>query len=282
MRMLALMCRYGTEKYPSAYEELSTFLDSRFGGLSKSVLVVDNAKPRAFRERLSPDRVLVGGDNSLYEFSGWQTAIASEHEFIAEHDLVLLATEAFTKDYVDYLSLFDEHAAEAAVEGSLCFGHLDAYPEPVTLLGQTSRSWLRSCMLLMSVDALKRITPLVVPEILERFFTDDIQHPFSEQARICDRYQGYLLGWLTGKGLFTGGVYHSQFDLSRETVAHFRRKAACIIHEHHVTLRLETAGITPIDIEWWKRLDTGLGAGDLVRMSRETQLKELEQLRSAG
>ena len=201
MKMLALMCRYGTEKYPSAYEELSRFLDSRFGGLSKSVLVVDNARPRAFRAQLSPDRVVVGGDNSLYEFSGWQTAIASEHKFIAEHDLVLLATEAFTKDYVDYLDFFDEGAAEATLAGQLCIGHLDAYPEQVTLLGQRSRSWLRSCLLLMSANALWRIHPLTVPEILENFFTDDAQHPFSKDARISERYQEYLLGWLTGKGL---------------------------------------------------------------------------------
>jgi hypothetical protein len=67
-------------------------------------------------------------------------------------------------------------------------------------------------------------------------------------APLSANYQKYILTYLTRGG--AGEGWHSRFDLTMDTLAHFEAKAAAILNEHMLTIRLRAQGCPIIDATW--------------------------------
>ncbi len=228
-------------------DDLLTGLD--FSGVRKTV-IVNNSRPRVSFERLDDGCVIVGGDNSLREFTAWDQGLAYVERTRSNPDLVHFATSAFNALYTGYLSLFDSSVLEAAWRAGAAVGHLDFYDRPVEMLGRQSQEWLRTAYFFMPLSATRLIRSLVSFEDRASLFSGDPDQPFRRDAPICRRYQEYIMSWLTGEGTGSGVTWHSRFDLSEQTLDQFEAKTMSILNEHLLGVRLREAGIPVVDVNW--------------------------------
>ena len=250
MKILSILNCYGTGKPSPALPVLQSLQAALRDENCRDYVVSDNALIPDFVEQLDAHTTLIGGDNSLREFSSFDWALRFVGPRLAEYDLVHLVTETFNTDYRHYLGLWTPKILALTVEKNICLGHIDGYPREVTLFGMRSRTWIRSCYLFLPRRAVQALGTLVTTDGAN-FFGADPQSPFSPQAPIDRQYQQYLQQWLSGGGEADGmAVHRSPFRLLPETFARFKGKALAIVNEHGLSVRLRKLGFPTIDVEW--------------------------------
>lgn len=253
MRVLSIVARHGTERYPSALEELSAIFARQLPQVTRTVVVVDNARPRATVERLDAATTVIGGDTALREFSAWDEALRHVGPGLADFELVHFATAAFNTLYTNYLRRFTPAVLEAAVRGRACVGHIDYYNAAVRLGPFTSRHWLRTACFVLPPSELALLGSMAGYSDRDALFSGDPAAPFRPDAPLCRTYQHYIAGWLRGSDIGQGVRWHSGFSLDRTNLLEFEQKALAIINEHLLAIRLRGQGCPLVDVTW---LDT--------------------------
>jgi hypothetical protein len=255
MRVLVLFVRNGRERYSHALDELTRLYERRAPGLTRSTIVIDNALPAELSKELGPDSVLIGGDNTSWEFSGWQRAINQLGSEVRKYDVVHLVTSAFGTLYTDYLKRFCPQIAELAAERPVAVGHVDYYPHPVRVGSFVSRHWIRSSFWLINTFELLRLRSLVSLDNAAGFFSVQGEWPFAETAQLSYGYQRLIHNWLTtNRGTGQGTTWHSRFDLNETTRTLFQNKATAIMNEHLLSIRLRAQGTHLLDLTYLAEL----------------------------
>lgn len=144
MRVLTILARFGTTQYPDAEAEIAEIFQQRMPAVDRTVLIVDNALPRATVES-GAGYTLIGGDNNAGEFSAFDRALQFVGFEIWSYDLVHFATSAFNTLYVSYLQRCDQALLEAVAQRPICGGHIDCYNQAVDVIGFRTQHWIRSC-----------------------------------------------------------------------------------------------------------------------------------------
>lgn len=250
LRIATLFVRHGVEKYTDSLEALLEQQARSLAGTEREVLVIDNALPEAHHETLQPGVTLIGGANTAWEFSAWDSGLAYYGAGLRRFDLVQLVTSAYRELYNDYIPLCDTALLTALRGRSLALGHIDQYGAPVTLMGRRSQSWIRTSYLFLPPAELLLLGSLVSLRDEAPFFTDDPANPFRDDAPLDAEYRQNILGWLTGAGTGQGTAWHSRFDLTAETLPRFRAKTMAILNEHSLTIRLRAQGCATLDATW--------------------------------
>lgn len=259
MRILTLLVRHGTDKYPAAIDDIAGLFARQLPEAEWDLIVIDNTLPEDYEQDLSPRRVLIGGSNAVWEFSAWQSGLAFVGHRLADYDLVNLATDAFRTLYTAYLDRFNIETLRSISCRGAAVGHIDYYNEPVLLLGRQSQAWLRTSFVFLppaELTMLSSLTSIVEPRV---FFSGDPEAPFRPGAPLSENYRGYLLGWLTGEGTGQGVVWHSRFMLSQETLPQFQNKVVAILNEHMFSIRLRAQGCAMVDTTWLATRAKALG-----------------------
>jgi hypothetical protein len=252
MQILALLVRYGTEKYGTAWETIQAIFSRNTGSVDLSIIVIDNATQDDCIETLAPRVTLIGGDNRAWEFSGWDKGLAFAGVDLNQYDLVNISTSAFNTLYTRYLDRFSDALLEELVGRAITCGHIDYYPQPVSLLGYCSQHWLRSSFFFIPPAELRLLGSMVSISDLDRsaIFSGNPHSPFKVQAPLSPNYQDYIVRWLTRDGTGQGTEWHSRFDLNGETLTFFENKALAILNEHLLSVRLRAQGSRLVDMTW--------------------------------
>jgi len=269
MRVLTILLRYGTSLYPHAEEHVAEIYARQMADVDRDVVVVDNALPEGFIER-GERRLVIGGDNTYREFSGFDRALQHLDRDLWQYDLVHFVTDAFHTLYVDYLARFDTALLRAIIGKSVCVGHIDCYNQPIEILGVLSQHWIRTCFFYLSPGDAKTLGSFVSIPDGSAFFSGDPAAPFRPDAPLSRRYQDYLIEWITGQDIGQGVTWHSTFQLTAETFRSFEGKALSIMQEHLLAVRLRAMGCRVTDVTW---LATALknGGASAVRWSTPWQ-----------
>ncbi len=91
---------------------------------------------------------------------------------------------------------------------------------------------------------------------------------------MSERCRDYIRSWLTGDGTGQGVVWHSRFDLSRETLPLFEAKVLAILNEHMLSVRMREAGYPICDVSWLRsRIDGSPGERLDVHTPWEDQIE---------
>lgn len=274
MKVVSLFVRYGKEKYVDADLRVKQVILERFPSISHKMIVIDNSLPNSFVDADNPDCIVIGGDNSQWEFSGWDCALRFLGKEVWAYDLVHLATSAFETLYTKYIDIFDRSMLEFAANRCVVLGHIDCYNEPVELLTFVSQSWIRTSFLFVRPVELMALDRVCSVSRLETFFSDAPDQPFLAEAPISDNYKKYILDWLVGGGTGQGVEWHSRFALNSETLPYFAQKALAIINEHLLINRLQALGCLPVDAIWLSGAYKKTKAQDVNVPSWRTQLAE--------
>jgi len=249
IRILTILARFGTDKYPHAEREIGDIFKRQMPKVDRTVITVDNELPRSLVQERR-DGVLLGGDNSAREFSAFDRALDFVGSDIWSYDLVHFATSAFNTLYVAYLERFNASVLEAITGRAVCVGHVDCYNEPIDVLTYRSQHWIRSCFFLLPPTEAKALGRFVSVVDGGPFFSGSPDEPFRVDAPMSLSYRGYITEWLTGGDIGQGVEWHSSFALTRDTLPTFEHKAVSILNEQLLGIRLRALGCHLIDVTW--------------------------------
>jgi hypothetical protein len=262
LRVVTLLLRFGSEQYARAEREIADLFARQMPGVEHRLIVVDNALPRDFTDEHAGSLV-IGGDNSSWEFSGFDRALDFLGTDVWSYDFVHLATSAFNTLYVAYLERFEPPLLEVLANRAVCVGHIDCYNEPVEVRGYHAQHWIRSCFFMLPPAEAKALGSFVSVEDGSPFFSGSPSAPFRADAPISTRYQEYITQWLTGEGVGQGVRWHSTFALTHQTLPLFEQKARTILNEQLLSVRLEALGCHPIDVTWLSAMLRRYTAADI-------------------
>jgi hypothetical protein len=249
MRILVLLVRYGTEKYPDAADAVEAFYQA-LPDIEHKTIVIDNALPASAPVEIQGGMVVLPGNNDAWEFSAWDTGVRWIGPDIWSYDLVHLITSAFQTLYTGYIPRFTDPVLQWASRHPVCLGHIDCFNEPVEILSYHSQHWTRSCFLFLPPAEVKALGSLVTIHRKGDFFSGDPTSPFRASARLSPGYRDNIIGWLTGRDIGQGVTWHSAFGLTKESLPYFEQKAQSILNEHLLSVRLRALGCAAIDVTW--------------------------------
>jgi hypothetical protein len=249
-RIITLLARHGTAKYADALHEIRTLYQRQMPEAAHDVLVIDNALALDHEERIELGVTLIGGSNTAWEFSAWDSGLAYLSHHLDEYDLVNLATSAFRQLYARYLDRFDLDMLGLLRRRAAAIGHIDYYGAPVSLLRIGSQAWLRSSFIIVPANELRLLKTLVSVTDTSCFFSGDPASPFRANAPISAAYRNNILSWLTGEGTGQGVTWHTRFDLNAETLSFFESKTLAILNEQMLSNRLRRQGCALVDATW--------------------------------
>jgi hypothetical protein len=249
MRVLTIFVRTGTTKYAAAEEELAQLFRSQLPGVDRTTLVVDTALPPCEAER-APNRVVIGGDNSVREFSAFDSGVAFIGDDIWSYDLVNLTTAAFRQLYWDYLERFRADVLASVARRPVCVGHIDCYNHPIEVAGCHSQHWLRTACVFLPPTELKILGSCVSTRDRREWFSGDPDAPFRADAPLSDAYKRLIIDWLVGNDIGQGVKWHTRITLDEANLPEFERKAMAILNEHLLGVRLRAGGCRTVDVTW--------------------------------
>lgn len=250
MRILTLLVRHGIIQYPTAVDDLVIFFNQQLPSVSWQLVVIDNSLPENYVEKINSNYTLIGGINTQWEFSSWDSGIKFIEKNISNYDFIHLATSAFKMLNSCYLEKINVKLLEIMLHRGAAIGHLDFYEKPIIIYGRQSQAWLRSSFLFISPTELKILGTLVSVTNPDLFFNLKPTPPFQNNAPLSMSYREYLVGWLTGEGTGQKVQWHSRFELSETTFPYFQKKVIAILNEHLLGIRLRVQGCALVDITW--------------------------------
>ncbi|MCS7092176.1 MAG: hypothetical protein NZM26_02395 [Patescibacteria group bacterium] len=249
-RIFVLFVQFGDQHRTSGIARIKKFLADL--GLKKTpliILVIDNSIEKSTEIVFGPHEHFISGDDSTYEFSGWDKGIKyiERHFCIRHDDLIILANDTFHRNYGDdYLQLFLKKQILLCRSENFLYGYKDAYPKPVSLFGLTVSSWLRSSFLICSYATLNMLRPLAIPFANDILFSKNYKQFFHDNVPLSNNYKQYLRTWLFGEKDPTGEFqekWHSQRPLTQDNFSLFKGKTRAILSEHYLSARALNKGI---------------------------------------
>jgi hypothetical protein len=261
MRIATILVRTGVQAFADAEAQVDALFSRQLPSAQRDVVLVDNALPPGVHESAG-SRVVIGGDNSAREFSGFDAGLRHLKARFHEYDWINLVTSAFNTLYTDYLRRFTPEVLEAAAGLGVCLGHIDYYNEPVHVLGFASQHWMRTSFVMLPPGELLLLDSVVSVKDGTSFFTGTAGQPFRDDAPLCDRYRRYIIDWLTGQDIGQGVTWHSTMSLDESMLPTFQSKTLAILNEHLFGIRLRAQGCLVADISW---VASELAAGGRVR-----------------
>jgi hypothetical protein len=250
MRVLTVLARHGIDQYPEAIDGIDAWFRQHLPDVEHDLIVADNTLHETHAELVGPGRVLVGSSNEHWEYSAWDAALAYVGDGLEDYHLVHLATSAFRALGTRHLDRFDARILPLLLGQRAVVGHIDHYPEAVSLCGVSSQAWLRSSWVFLPPPELRMLGSLVSIHDRRLWFSGDPRAPFCLDAPLSSNYQDYLVGWITGDGTGMETRWHSSFDLTDDSLAQFEAKALAILNEHLLTIRLRAQGCALLDATW--------------------------------
>ena len=246
IKILCLYLRYGPNVYPGSLEKLIKWYQEKqqTANVTLTAWIIDNKIDKEYDGiDVATGFRLISGDNSQREFSGFQKVIEKFRKEVESYDVVHFVTSAFDQLFTGYREYFDLNHLYPILHRPLCLGHIDAYDKPVSLMGSTSQSWIRTCFFYISPQYIYTLRELNSIRDGSKFF--DKTGKFLNNGNIDETYILYLKKWLYGEKM-QGLVWHGTMKNDRE----FADKALSIINEHMLSIRLRSIGVNLVDYYW--------------------------------
>ena len=257
-RVLTIFVRAGTETYADAEGRLADLFATQMPEIARDLVVVDNLLAAGVIES-APGRMVIGGDNRVWEFSAVDAALAHLGASVWQYEVVNVVTSAFMQLYVAYLERFTAEVVHAVRGARICVGHIDCYNQPIRIGHHLSQHWVRTCFFMVPVAELMLLRTMVSARQHRPWFSGDVADPFGDGSPLDQTYRNYLTGWLLGQDIGQGVTWHRTLKLDADGLEMFKQKALAIVNEHLLGIRLRGAGCPLVDVTWLSAVLRGGG-----------------------
>jgi hypothetical protein len=100
---------------------------------------------------------IIEGDNSYFEFSGYQKGLDYIRDNGIECQAVLIVNETVNERVPIYLHQIKNTSFQLACTDAVSVGHIDKNPKSIVLQGENINNWIRSNFILVNVDVLRQL-----------------------------------------------------------------------------------------------------------------------------
>jgi len=258
--------QYDTIKYPSSLSPVKEHL-SRLEGFVFDLMVIDNKNTGGDAITEKNGVLLIPGDNSSWEFSGWNKAIRYAQGRGKNYAAAIFINDSFVNNFRQNLAWLSSSVlmyltSEAAAGGVLNFrnrhrgllGYFLLDLESYGIRGGIFKAWLRSNFFILPWKSVEN----------EGFETWDQGEIFSKSwgqgiylkdAPLSENLKSRLVNYLSPEGRYDqSDVWHSHFKLEEASFEFFASKATAIINEMSLGQQIHKRSVPLIDI----RLLSGL------------------------
>ncbi len=244
---------YGDTHLESGLQILRKKVEKLFAGSTPLILVVDNKLSPNSSVAKHDDYRLIGGDNSVREFSGWDVAIRllqSEYAPSAD-DILIIANDTFHRSYgIHYLDFFTTKKVSRGLQKCGLVGYVDRYPTKVSFDKKPFTSWVRTSFFIAPYSVIEKLSPFAIRNRSSEIFTGKVNPFFDPNGPLDSRYQQYLATWLYSDS--TDGIFrqswHSKVKLTDESLPDVQAKTLSIICEHQLSQRALAANFPLVDV----------------------------------
>ena len=245
IRVIVLFVQYNQKQYNYSYKLLISILN-KFSDFDFFRLVIDNSiEDKNFVIDID-NGVLIGGDNSEREFSGWECGLRYVESNIKEYDLILFINEAFNVYGDAYINRYLRTAANRSLKFNAVAGPIDKDEKNRTLrlYDFGFKRWLRTNMFFVPKAIMDKIGCIItLPDSEFDKFVSPNHHDFIENtndyflpsAPINDQFKAKIISWLTD-------LWHGKFEINDDSWDKFRMKYKAIINEAMFTKRIIESG----------------------------------------
>ena len=238
-----------TSKYRAQIEaHLAPLLARLFPKVKMTITIVDNSD--ACEASKIPNTMVIKGDNSSREFSGWQTAL--DQLSFEPDDVICLCNDTFARNHgSEFLNWFQPTEVLTALENGKVVGYADSRRNESQLFGLPVRRWIRTSIIFIRGRDLSKILPLTMPVPDSEVFAVHGDSLFKTEAPIDASTRVWLNHWLV-KGPTVPGESKDQWYLS-ETLNDKNRdfmnlKAKSILCEIFLSAKICSQGLQIFDV----------------------------------
>ena len=189
--------QYDQIRYSDSFQKAQKLLNrSLINGANPCRLFwvqLDNSEEEKPLQYQVENHILVGGDNSLHEFSAWSKGIEIVQQSGFEPDAYLLMTDAFMAYGDDYNQLLSHQMLKWIINQNAVAGLIDPTEtrEVFTLKEWEFWYWIRTSFLLIPNQIIKQNLHLATFTDVDEFCPKEFQqdHVFLEHAPMSKNYQ---------------------------------------------------------------------------------------------
>lgn len=246
---------YGDSNLKDGLLEIKKIINKMFDSYNSNFVVVDNSLSSS--EQINDNEYLINGDNSYFDFSGWDKGyqFAIENFNITNETVFLFANDTFfQRNYSDgenFLDVFNKKIIENRDLTTSALGYIDDFPKPVIINNIIYNSWIRSNIFFIPSLVMKDIKKLTFDFPKDKIFSNDIKKFWSDDDLISDNWKAYISSWLFGIENCNYPEYKLHWlkakPLNYDNWEYFQKKAITILSEHYLTARLFDMGVSIID-----------------------------------
>ena len=246
--LVVIFLQYDRQKYPDSFEHFRSYMRG-IDPSRVSYILVNNNDEGVGTRKLDANTTYLQGDNSDWEFSGWQRGVEFLRQNHIKHDVALLLNDSFEVNGPGYLSNHNIDWLVLKTHIFKCvFGLLATRWTKAQIQDKPLRKWLGTdCffvpgILLDKLGTLVSVDQASIAEYLPETFpgTDEV---FLRTAPINAAYRESIVKWLTQE-------WHSKFVLDQSTWSFFLAKVKAILNEALLYVRIRELGylVLPYDI----------------------------------
>lgn len=260
-KVLVLFVGFDRTRYARAHAAINTLV-GEFARGQATLVRIDNAQESLAARETGPYEFTIGGDNTSWEFSGWQRGLDFAIARGIAFDHAVFVNDAFLNGERDRFGLsqirafVNAHTICRAQRGLL--GKIDRAHLSAEIDGLDTSQWIRSCAFAMDrTTATSMPLAAIDPRGSARFLTEEYTgRILRAEAPVSPSFDAFLTDWISRR--WRGGQ-----TIGASNWPFIRLKVIAILNERLLTARLFARG-TPV----WAcgRVVLTTGASQLTRL----------------
>lgn len=263
LKILNLHVQYDSKKYGGNID----YLKYLFRNLhrTKIDIVIINNKIEEDKININNDAVYINGDNSIWDFSGWQKGLLKLGSSINNYDLVILSNDSCPLNSDEYKNELKDVIFEYIYSTNIVTGivwALNMYddfkalflfkPQEYFIKSKKFNYWIRSNFIIIPVTVLKKINWNIIN--IDEIFNDEYSTSPYKDNILSDNLQEMILNYLCSKNKEEKKIWHSRFDYEYNNYTLFCTKATTIVNEMWLSALLVNCNVKIVDVRLLKIL----------------------------